>query len=218
MPTNIDHIVIGATNLEQGAEFIEKTFGVAMPRGGEHPLMGTHNLLMQLSDRTFIEVIAINPDLPPPARPRWYGLDDPYVYNIVSHAPRLLTWVVNTNNISALVEKSSFNFGDPTPVTRGNLSWSFAIPDDGRLLAGGVLPYVMQWHVSPHPAALMPDLNCELQSIEVSHPYSSWISGILSDIDAQELVKVKPLMANTSPELKVMFNTPNGEVTLSNLG
>ena len=217
MKTNIDHIVIGAANLDQGAEFVRNTFGVEIPEGGEHPLMGTHNLLMQLGNNTFIEVIAIDPEAPPPARPRWYGLDDPHIFSALIDSPRLLTWVINTNNISALVERSSFDFGIPTPVTRGRLSWNFAIPDDGRLLAGGVLPYVMQWHVSPHPAAQMPDLQCTLQSIEISHPYQNWINSVLNTVDAGDHVKLKPSKPNTTPELRILLNTPNGDVVLSNL-
>lgn len=217
MKMHIDHIVIGAANLDQGAAYVTQTLGVEMPKGGEHPLMGTHNLLMQLGGNTFIEVIAINPDAPPPERPRWYGLDDPTVFNSLQESPRLLTWVLNTSNISALPESSSFNFGAATPVTRGNLSWNFAIPDDGRLLAGGVIPYVMQWHVAPHPAAQMPDLNCRLKSVEISHPYSSWMNNILSEANASGLAVIHQSSPNTTPELRVNLTTPNGDVVLSNL-
>ena len=46
-----------------------------MQVGGEHPRMGTHNLLLRLGDSVFLEVLSPNPDAPPPSRPRWFGLD-----------------------------------------------------------------------------------------------------------------------------------------------
>jgi len=217
MKTKIDHIVIGAANLEQGAEYVKDLFGVEMPKGGEHPLMATHNLLMRLGGDVFIEVISMNPDAPVPARPRWYGLDDPQIFQSLKRSPKLLTWVVNSNNISALLHHSKFEFGTATPVTRGNLNWNFAIPDDGRLLAGGVLPYVMQWHVSPHPAAQMPDCQCRLKSIEITHPYSEWVSDILDAISIGDQVKIFPADKDQGPELKVEIATPDSTIVLSNI-
>ncbi len=217
MKTQIDHIVIGAANLEQGAEYVKDLFGVEMPKGGEHPLMATHNLLMQLGGNVFIEVISINPEAAPPERPRWYGLDDPLVFQSLKQSPRLLTWVVNSNNISALLHDSEFEFGIATPVTRGNLNWNFAIPDDGRLLAGGILPYVMQWHVSPHPAAQMPDCRCRLKSIEITHPYAEWVSSTLDGIAVSDQVKVFSADKHQGPELRVEIATPGSNIVLSNL-
>jgi hypothetical protein len=44
-----DHLVVLATDLASGAAWCEHTLGVAPAAGGEHPLMGTHNRLLQLS-------------------------------------------------------------------------------------------------------------------------------------------------------------------------
>ena len=69
MSTVIDHLVIAAETLEQGAEYVLKMLGVDIPFGGVHPKMGTHNLLMQLGNTLFLEVIAINPDAAALAHP-----------------------------------------------------------------------------------------------------------------------------------------------------
>ncbi len=66
MKTKLDHLVVAAKGLRQGVEYIRKELGVDMPFGGEHPKIGTHNHLIQLGDDVFLEVIAINPDLPAP--------------------------------------------------------------------------------------------------------------------------------------------------------
>jgi len=79
MGTRIDHLVIGADNLEQGISFVRERLGIDIPYGGVHPQMGTHNHLVQLGNDIFLEVIAINPDMEPPNAPRWFGLDDPFI-------------------------------------------------------------------------------------------------------------------------------------------
>jgi hypothetical protein len=72
---SIDHVTVTAPTLAGGAEFVRKALGVAPQAGGEHPRMGTHNLLLKLGDSMFLEVIAPNPNAPAPARPRWFALD-----------------------------------------------------------------------------------------------------------------------------------------------
>ena len=101
MKTALDHIVIGAATVAEGVAYLQSELGATLPAGGEHPRMGTHNHLMQLSESTFLEIIAINPAAPAPARPRWFGLDEPFVQAQLRQQPRLLTWVVNTGDLAA---------------------------------------------------------------------------------------------------------------------
>ena len=39
--------------------------------------MGTHNRLLGLGTNVYLEVIAIDTEAAPPARPRWFSLDTP---------------------------------------------------------------------------------------------------------------------------------------------
>jgi hypothetical protein len=71
-----DHLIIGAHTLEQGAAFIEALLGVQPQAGGRHVAMGTHNRVLKLGARAYLEVIAIDPAAAAPSRPRWFGLDD----------------------------------------------------------------------------------------------------------------------------------------------
>ena len=86
----IDHLVVAARTLSEGAAWLEERLGVSLSPGGEHPLFGTHNRLLSLGTG-YLEVIAVNPDAPAPTRPRWFGLDTPEVQNGFERAPGCCT-------------------------------------------------------------------------------------------------------------------------------
>ena len=215
MKTKIDHLVIGAASLKQGIDYVAELLGVNIPFGGVHLKMGTHNHLMQLGNNTFLEVIAINNEIEPPNSPRWYGLDDPFIRQQISVKPTLLTWVVNTKNIKELIEMTSFSLGNVELINRGELSWYFGLPEDGRLLAGGMLPYAIEWHSDIHPSQNMVNLGCKLQSLEIHHPNAQWLRKSLESIGGLHLVEINELPRNTTPYLTANISTPSGIKKLS---
>jgi len=217
MNSALDHLVIGAETLEQGVDFIRELLGVEIPFGGVHSSIGTHNHLMQLGGEVFLEVIAINPASEPTIQPRWYGLDDPFVRAQIGKQPTLLTWVVNTDNLPGLLDSTSTDFGVCTPVTRGQLSWLFGLPHDGRLLAAGMLPYLIEWKSSVHPSANMADCDCRLVGIEISHPNPEWLVAQLTLVGADKLVSVTDAGPSGAPSISVRINSPKGLRTLNSI-
>jgi hypothetical protein len=215
MKNQIDHLVIGARTLKEGVNYVKDLLGVGMPYGGVHPKMGTHNHLMQLGNDAFLEVIAVNHDVEPPKRPRWFGLDDPFIRQQIEQQPSLLTWVVNTQDIEDLMRQSTFSLGKAELVSRGNLNWYFGLPDDGRLLAGGILPYVIEWQTDVHPSANMADLGCRLSGLKIYHPCPQWLQSALSSIGALDLVEINALPKNEVPYMIAHINTPDGMQELS---
>src|SRR6185312_3978330 len=87
----LDHLTVAALSLDEGVAHVRRALGVEIPPGGAHPIMGTHNHLMQLGNSVFLEVIAPDPGVTP-QRPRWFGLDDPDMHRRLACSPRLLTW------------------------------------------------------------------------------------------------------------------------------
>jgi len=210
MQTQIDHLVIGAKTLSQGVNYVREQLGVEMPFGGVHTKMGTHNHLMRTGKNTFLEIIAINHDIDPPDRPRWFGLDDPFIRQQIDRQPSLLTWVVNTHDIKKLAQRSTVSLGNAELISRGQLNWYFGLPDDGRLIAGGMLPYVIQWQTDKHPSKNMIDLGCNLERLEIFHPYPRWLQSALSSIGASGLVQVHALSKNEIPYMIAYINSPLG--------
>ncbi|MGY3076276.1 hypothetical protein ACVWZZ_002647 [Bradyrhizobium sp. LM6.10] len=101
----LDHITVAAKDLAEGVAYVEQALGIAPPAGGAHPLMGTHNHLLRLSETAFLEVIAPNPSAPAPTRPRWFAMDDPRTHAALASSPRLMTWVVSTSDIASALAK-----------------------------------------------------------------------------------------------------------------
>ena len=212
--SKLDHIVIGAETLADGVSYLESILGVEIPFGGEHTQMGTHNHLMQLGDEAFLEIIAINAQATPPDRPRWYGLDDPYIRACLKRQPALLTWVVNTLDMDSLLKRATYSVGNPELIWRGDLNWKFGLPEDGRLLAAGMLPYVIEWHTDSHPSHGMADLGCRILNLEIFHPYPDWIRTSIESIDALQLVQIHALAPEEDAFFTVEIETPLGKVKL----
>ena len=212
---HLDHIVIAAQDLQQGVDYVRAQLGVEIPRGGKHQTMATHNHLMQLGNDAYLEVIAIDKDGQAPRHPRWFGLDSARMRAAIRQQPQLITWVMNTANLQQLAEQAGFDIGIPTELSRDSLSWQIALPEDGRLLGDGMLPYCIQWHSSPHPSQGMADTGCLLQELTIHHNRPRWLDDQLDAIDAGHLVQIEPLADSATPYLSATIYTPSGTVTLT---
>ena len=213
--SRIDHIVIGASTLKLGADYVERVLGVQVPDGGDHIMMGTHNKVMTLGEGVYLEIIAVNPKLEPPGRPRWFGLDDPNVISSLEQTPRLITWAINTSDLEALTNESKLAVGDIQQAERGDLRWRVALPDDGRLSAAGFFPLCIEWLVDFHPSERMPDLDCRLQKLEIRHRRAKWLQQCLASIEAENLVSINECDDSETALLTATIQTPSGTQILS---
>ncbi len=210
----LDHVVMAARNIDEGVEYLRELTGLEIPPGGFHPMMGTHNHLMQIGRGAFFEIIAIDPAAPAPQRPRWYGLDDNSLQQTLS-PPRLITWVVNTGNLDTLVSRSAYQTGPGIMVTRGNLNWRLTVAEDGGMPNGGLLPSIIQWLEPGNPCPAMPDLGCKIQKLKIFHPYPKWYQNQIDSICAMHLIELLPLPKDTPGYFELMLATPSGSITLS---
>ncbi|MFT5504868.1 MAG: hypothetical protein ACI8XC_002585 [Gammaproteobacteria bacterium] len=211
---NLDHIVVAAKTVEQGASWIQNKLGVDIPPGGVHKTMGTHNHLMQLGGDAYLEVVAINPEGEIPDRPRWFNLDDRLMRASIEQEPRLITWMINTSNIENLASNADFDFGQIQTLSRDQLSWKVALTSDGRLLGGGLIPHGIEWQSKPHPSRSMADRQCRLKSLNLFHNRPQWLRNQLVSIKVNHLILIHTLEQDQSPFLSAEIECPNGLVTL----
>ena len=207
----IDHITVTAESLSVGAEFVRQTLGVMPQVGGKHPRMGTHNLLLRLGESLFLEIISPDPEVAPPGRPRWFGLD-----NIrPGSPPRLAAWVVRTDDIKSAVTRSSEPLGNIEVMTRGDIEWSMTISADGALPFDGAAPMLIEWHTAVHPATSLEDCGLSLASLKIYHPKHARISHLLHSIECSDQVYVASPNDGMSICLVAHINTPRGLRELS---
>jgi len=53
----LDHLVVTARTLDEGAAWCEATLGIVPGPGGRHALMGTHSRLFSIASRAFPSVL-----------------------------------------------------------------------------------------------------------------------------------------------------------------
>ena len=175
MSMEVDHLVVAANTLEEGRAGCERVLGVAPQPGGRHALMGTHNLLLNISapptyPRCYLEIIAIDPEAPDPGRPRWFDLDQPAVRERLAHeGTALLHWVARVPSLDATLATWSgegIDAGEAVEAARGDLSWRIALRQDGRRLRKEGLPVPIEWQGDAHPTDKLPDSGVRLISFE----------------------------------------------------
>jgi hypothetical protein len=210
-PATLDHLVVAATTLADGIEYIAEITGVVPQPGGRHVAMATHNALLRLSERTYLEIIAIDSAATRPARARWFGLDDIALQAELTERPRLIHWVARTTEIGRRAMACPVALGAVHPMSRGNYRWRITIPDDGTLPGKGIVPTLIEWDVPQHPAESLPKSNVSIAGLAAAHPDPAAIRAALV---ALGLDGALPVTYDREPRLAVMLRTPRGIVTL----
>ena len=234
MKTQIDHLVVVAKTLDQGAQWCEATFGITPGPGGEHAQFATHNRLFKIATPVnplaYLEIIAINLDAarPPNApRKRWFDMDEDAVQAAVAVEPRLVHFVASTSDIQAgraALRALGIDRGPAVSASRhsrrGLLQWQITVRDDGQRLFDGTLPTLIQWGKADdadplrlHPRNSLPRSGVSLQTISVTHPSADKLQMAYAAIGLTG-VAINAGSAN----ITATFQSPRGVVVLSSDG
>jgi len=212
MKNKIDHIVVGADNLEQGITALEESLGVTLPKASKHEAMSTHNCVAPTGNDSFIEILSIDPEAPEPGRTRWFAMDDPDVKARFKRSACAYHWVVGTDDIDAVIANSPIPLGELVTFTRGERSWRLTIPTDGSLQEEGLIPTFIEWSPGPHPSSGMSDLGIKLKKVVLTHPDPQKLTDILTQLGVADLTKV---ISGNKKEISFKLALKTGEtVTL----
>ena len=222
----VDHLVVFAADLAGGVDWCQRTLGITPTAGGEHPLMGTHNRIFNISSprhpRAYLEIIAINSGatsaLPAGAR-RWFDMDDATLQQqVAQHGPQLIHWVASVPEVAAShaalaaqdIERGAIiTASRPTP--NGLLQWQITVREDGLRLMDGCLPTLIQWGAT-HPCDSLPASGVQLQQLRLQHPQAATLRAACEAIGVASHVAIT---AGDAPQLTAQLTTPRGPVTLS---
>jgi hypothetical protein len=203
----VDHLVYAAPNLAEAVATIERLFGCDVVPGGSHEAWGTRNALVSLGDACYLEVIGPDPEAEIDGDPVLFGID-------TLDAPRLVTWAAKGRDLEATAQRvrsSGVDLGGVFPGSRQVpdgpvLSWQLTNPFADRV--DGVVPFLIDWGDSQHPAATLPEA-CHLVNLSVSHHDIALVEGALRAIGS-------PIgVADGDTRITATIRTPNGDVHLT---
>lgn len=210
----LDHLVVAAGSLDDGAAYVKRILGVDPVGGGRHPAMGTHNRVMKLGPGVYLEVIAVDPQASTPAWPRWFALDDPEQRARLARRPRLVAWVARTQNVDRQAAAIYDRPAEIRPMQRDALRWRFAFTTDGSIPGGGALPYLIHWQNDRHPAAGMPESGCRLVELRVGHADPRVLKTLRSIASSDPLTRVHEPTPALSTRLFARIEAPTGTAVL----
>ena len=213
MSLALDHLVVAARTLEEGPAWLEARTGVATVPGGRHALMGTHNRLAGLGPGAYLEIIAIDPDAPVPARPRWFALDSAAMRARLAAGPALVHWVARTDRIEAARAAHPGLVGEVLSLSRGDYRWRIGVAADGSMPAGGAFPTLIQWDGERHPATGLPESGCRLERLTVRAPGAAALLGSLRALGLPEAAPAS-LVESEAMGISAILNAPRGIILL----
>jgi hypothetical protein len=205
--SRIDHLVYATPDLDRGIDEIERLLGVRASPGGRHPLWATRNALLGLGPTTYLEIIAPDPEQLPRTGVRPFGLDR-------LSLSRLTGWAATAAELEPLrsaAARSGFAIGDVLSGSRQRpdgtiLSWQ--LTDPSCVVGDGIVPFFIDWGLSPHPASDAPR-GATLVSLRAEHPDAIRLRETLFALDLE-----LPLTIGPEPALIANIDCANGRVLL----
>lgn len=206
-PAGVDHLIYGTPDLERGLDEVERRLGLRPAGGGRHPQYGTRNALLALGPETYLEVMAPDPELPAPDRGRLFRLDQ-------LERPRLVTWSLRREEIDEAARRAAAEDVELGPVQAGSreqpdgTSLAWRLTDPRAMPAGGVVPFLIAWGATPHPARSAPG-GGSLAGLRAEHPEPAAAREALAALGVEMRVE-----EGDRPRLVAAIRTEKGRVEL----
>ena len=206
----LDHIIWACDDLERGTRRFEALTGVSPRYGGVHASGSTHNALVGLGPRCYLEILA--PTGPQtPAEDAWCrlarGAREPRILTYCMRSPRPLSQLAQIAEAAGAHDALVAHNGRVTPEgVRLNWQWVAPVFDEFGL----AFPFFIDWLDSPHPAATAQGQgDLRLADFAVGHPQAADLLRALTQM-------VTPVDTYTAAaiEFRVRLNTPRGIVAL----
>jgi hypothetical protein len=166
VPPDLDHIIIGYPNLEDGMARLFQLCGYHAAVGGSHPGRGTRNAILNLGNNSYLELLS-----PDPAQPALLWHQEIATLTELT----IVGWAIrqrDLDQLASLLKERGVPCSDPIAGSRvrpdgQTLRWRMLLLADDRK---GNLPFFIEWDsASPHPSADAPG-GCLLQQFRPTGP------------------------------------------------
>jgi Glyoxalase-like domain len=205
----VDHLLLGARDLDEGVAWLHARTGVRAAFGGVHPGVGTRNALASLGGGRYLEIIA-----PDPAQEEFHFHID---LRALVH-PRLVTWAVSSPDIdadAARARAAGFEVSGPRDGSRRRpdgvlLQWrTLNVSAPFADAEADPIPFFIEWAAgSAHPSVGAPE-GCQLAALEFAHPDSDRLRDALGRLGLRALVRNAARAG-----LRATLDTPRSAVAL----
>ena len=204
----IDHIVYATPHFEDTIKFFQDQIGVTPEIGGRHLNMGTKNALLNLGNKAYLEILAIDLENTAITSPRWMGID------LINEA-KCTRWALSSAEIqrdASILKSIESNLGNIIAGSRKlpsqeSLNWRMTMPLAEPEV--DVLPFFLDWSDSAfHPCDQLL-MMCSIKQIAINHPNPLTIQTHFDKFGINQKVGHAE-----SPEIKVLIVGPKGEVLI----
>jgi hypothetical protein len=213
MHTYLDHIIWACAELDAGSRRFEALTGVRPRFGGMHASGLTHNALVKIGPRCYLEILA-------PTGPASADDDEWCRIARAAREPQIMTYCLRSarplSDLAAIARARGWknavvaSNGRRTP-DGVDLRWQWVAPKIHGL--GLAFPFFIDWLDSPHPAEMLAHeqaaAGVALRELVVLHPEASRLSACLADLGAA----IETQSADR-PAFRVVLETPRGSVSL----
>jgi hypothetical protein len=219
----LDHVIWACEDLERGTARFESLTGVRPRYGGVHASGRTHNALVALGERCYLEILA-------PTGAAVADEDAWCRFARTAREPRVLTYCMRSAlPLAELALLAQSAGADPAQVAANGrttpegvqLRWQWVGPTFAAF--GWAFPFFIDWLDSPHPGGApqpaapqpaapqpaAPDGGIRLSRFAVGHPQATALAQVLGSLD----VAVETYPAAVL-EFQVVLDTPRGAVAL----
>lgn len=214
----IDHIVCIVPNLQGAISWINRALGCTPVLGGKHENLGTHNAILGLKsnigEQIYLEFLAIDPEA---KKMKSYplGLSEDL------SRPIITAWAVRVENIDKTAEQmnllgKSYSPGTVTQLSRtrldgSKLEWRIAYSKEQTEASGGVIPFLIDWGSSKHPADNLTEYEqCHCHKFLIMHPDSKVINNNLLKLGLEGI----QVEGGNVPGFKLLLSRENKQLTI----
>jgi len=210
LPDDFDHLLVAVDQLDAAIGWFDERLGVLPSPGGKHAKWGTHNALLGLGPKRYLEIMALDPEADPAARAlgaATFGFE-------AGSLPRVIGWCAAARNLderAATATQAGVDVGEPVAGGRDRpdgtrVSWRATSP---LLLGDGLIPFFIDWCDSVHPSIDAP-AGCRLVRLEGEHPDPERIWRMLAAVGSR-------LSVSRGPRARLIgtIEGPGGTITLS---